>query len=239
MHTRGHFTVATCHHLVSLAQSHIKLKCCSCFTIMKSFLVLSCSTYNSLKETSPFLKLLQKDSICSLFYLQDTRFFDLSAFAVVNPILRCGCAQSQFKLRQNLPNWNAVVQDKVCFPLFLQKMTEHQRHPRDNSSGTNNNCKCHQSQILRTRRKKRTKLSAYQKVWSILLQAVTLQQLSCLWPKVFHTAGNFDSLSADNSVLLGRQQLQNCIVTMELLTRGTYFKIASGKANCDYNFTYI
>lgn len=121
MHTRGHFTVATCHHLVSLAQSHIKLKCCSCFTIMKSFLVLSCSTYNSLKETSPFLKLLQKDSICSLFYLQDTRFFDLSAFAVVNPILRCCCAQSSLNWDRTYPTGMQLCRIRSAFLFSCKK----------------------------------------------------------------------------------------------------------------------
>lgn len=100
----------------------------------------------NLKEPYPSLKFCKRTQFFfSLFFYVKISFFGLSAFVVLKSILRYSCAQSHFKFRKNLPNWNVVVYDKVCFPLFLQKMTEDQRCPWDDSSGTNNNCKCYQS----------------------------------------------------------------------------------------------
>lgn len=121
IHTHGHFMAATCHHLVSLAQSQIKLECCSCLSIMKSFLVLFCSTYNSLKETCPFPKLLQKDSICSLFYLHDISFFGLSVFAVEKTVLRCSCPQSQLNSEKAYPTGIHLCRIRSAFLCSCKK----------------------------------------------------------------------------------------------------------------------
>lgn len=80
---------------------------------------------------------------------------------------------------------------------------------------------------------------AYQKVWLILLHTAAFQQLSCLWPKHFHTASNLYSMGADTLFCLEGCNSRIALLATELLTRGTYFKIASGKENCDHKFTYI